>query len=211
MEAHFPAVSELRAEGGTYLNLASRSPLPASVAEVGIASLQRKVGEARKTSQEERNTTRNTRHFPPPPPTTTTTTRTRTRTTTAFLNLALASCSFVQVHPWKGMGSASEVALLRERYADLLGTSACNISIMPSTAYAMSFAARNIGAMGVVKAGERVLVLQDQMASNVYAWQATPTPPPPPHTHTTLTNPPTLCSSNNECDPSFPFVHLRDQ
>jgi selenocysteine lyase/cysteine desulfurase len=45
------------------------------------------------------------------------------------------------------------------------------IAIMPSTAYAITFAAKNLEATQVLSGGGKILILQDQFCSAIYPWQ----------------------------------------
>ncbi|CAE7270594.1 csd [Symbiodinium pilosum] len=72
--------------------------------------------------------------------------------------------------PWRisDNGTADEVRAL---FGQLVRASPQNIALTPSTSYAISQAAHNILRSGRVSSGEIILVLQNQMSSNVYAWQ----------------------------------------
>lgn len=56
---------------------------------------------------------------------------------------------------------------IRRLFASLIGAEPEDIAIMASTAFAMTVAANNIGRTG----GGKIVVLQDQMCSQVYCWQ----------------------------------------
>lgn len=60
---------------------------------------------------------------------------------------------------------------VRTLFARLLDVESDNVALTPSTSYAISMAARNILDGGLIKAGDSVLVLENQMSSNVYPWQ----------------------------------------
>lgn len=72
--------------------------------------------------------------------------------------------------PWRIVddGIAERVRIL---FAQLLATSADHVALTPSTSYAISLAAHNIMRLGRVRPGDVVLVLENQMSSNVYPWQ----------------------------------------
>jgi len=76
----------------------------------------------------------------------------------------------VKNEPWRisDDGVADHV---RAMFAQLVRTSPQNVALTPSTSYAITQAARNIWKLGRIAAGDVVLVLQNQMSSNVYAWQ----------------------------------------
>jgi len=74
----------------------------------------------------------------------------------------------------------SIVPRIRELFASLVEADASQIAIMPSTAFAVTLAARNIERLhlsqpdscsSIGKNKHRILVLQDQMCSAVYPWQ----------------------------------------
>jgi len=73
-------------------------------------------------------------------------------------------------HPWQiaDNGIADKV---RAQFAELIGCHARDVALTPSTSYAMSQVAHNIWKLGRIEAGDVILVLQNQMSSNVYAWQ----------------------------------------
>eukprot|EP00434_Breviolum_minutum_P028962 symbB.v1.2.025620.t1/scaffold2498.1/size77700/4 len=73
-------------------------------------------------------------------------------------------------HPWQiaDNGIADNV---RAQFAELIGCHARDVALTPSTSYAMSQVAHNIWKLGRIEAGDVILVLQNQMSSNVYAWQ----------------------------------------
>lgn len=74
--------------------------------------------------------------------------------------------------PWLGVGSEEDPAAVRSLFATLIGAeSAGDIAIVPSTAFAMSLAARNIARTGVLRGGSTVLVMENEMGSVVYPWQ----------------------------------------
>lgn len=75
--------------------------------------------------------------------------------------------------PWRideeGGHAAAEVRLL---FARLLGAERADVALTPSCSYAVTVAARSLRAAGRIMHGTELLVLQDQMSSNVYPWQA---------------------------------------
>ena len=60
---------------------------------------------------------------------------------------------------------------LRRQWAVLINATADDFSFAPSCSYAISCAANSIYRAGAVRQGDVVLVLADQMSSNVYPWQ----------------------------------------
>ena len=60
----------------------------------------------------------------------------------------------------------SEAATAREMFAELIGAQATDVAIIPSVSYGIAVAAANLP----VAEGERILLLEDQFPSNVYAW-----------------------------------------
>ncbi len=55
----------------------------------------------------------------------------------------------------------------RELFARIVACTAEDVAVIPAVSYGIALAARNIP----VAAGQKILVLQDQFPSNVYAWQ----------------------------------------
>ncbi len=55
----------------------------------------------------------------------------------------------------------------RELFARIVACAAKDVAVIPAVSYGIALAARNIP----VAAGQKILVLQDQFPSNVYAWQ----------------------------------------
>ncbi|CAE8612037.1 unnamed protein product [Polarella glacialis] len=72
--------------------------------------------------------------------------------------------------PWRicDDGVAERV---RGLFGQLLGVDAGDVALTPSTSYAISQAAHNIWKLGYISEGDSVVVLENQMSSNVYAWQ----------------------------------------
>lgn len=56
---------------------------------------------------------------------------------------------------------------IRERFASLIGAKGDDIAIQPAASYGITTAAKNLHP----KAGQRILVLEGQFPSNVYAWR----------------------------------------
>ena len=73
----------------------------------------------------------------------------------------------LKVRPWHIGNSAATVEEIRRLFGQIIGATADDIALMPSTAFAVSTAAANLELVP----GRHVLVLEDQMASNVYPWQ----------------------------------------
>lgn len=69
--------------------------------------------------------------------------------------------------PWEDLESEQSLQGVRESFARLINANTCDITLTPSTSYAMSVAAKNIK----LGHGQKVLVLDQQMASNVLPWQ----------------------------------------
>jgi len=61
-----------------------------------------------------------------------------------------------------------EVEELRGLFARLVGGDADGVAIVPSVSYGISVAAANVS----VGEGEKIVILEDQFPSNVYAWRA---------------------------------------
>ena len=80
----------------------------------------------------------------------------------------LAGWKAIQTPPWQ-CSSATDKAEIRTRFAALIGASPDDIAIMASTAFAMTLAAVNIAR--IRKDGGKIVVLQDEMCSEVYPWQ----------------------------------------
>ena len=80
-----------------------------------------------------------------------------------------------KLRPWTLPDSDALAERTRALFARVVGADeraggADAIAITPSTSYAISQAARNLEPL--CERGAKVLVLEDQMSSNVYAWQA---------------------------------------
>lgn len=71
--------------------------------------------------------------------------------------------------PWKIDEPARYVQAddIRERFASLIGATGDDIAIQPAASYGVATAAKNLTA----KPGQRILVIEGQFPSNVYAWQ----------------------------------------
>lgn len=61
----------------------------------------------------------------------------------------------------------AEAEELRSRFARLVGGSVDDVALVPATSYGLAVAARNLPA----KPGDRVLVLDQEFASNYYTWR----------------------------------------
>jgi selenocysteine lyase/cysteine desulfurase len=71
--------------------------------------------------------------------------------------------------PWE-MDADSDKQQIRKLYAEIIkAPGPSHISIMPSTAFAITLAAQNL--QRIVKSGGKILLLQDQYPSAVYPWQ----------------------------------------
>ena len=71
--------------------------------------------------------------------------------------------------PWD-INVEKERQKIREIFASFINASSSDIAMMPSTAFAMSFAARNIQRSLTGKVG-KILVIEDQMCSAIFPWQ----------------------------------------
>lgn len=74
-----------------------------------------------------------------------------------------------KAYPWAVDDHARHLQTedIRARYAAMIGATADDIAIHPSAAYGVATAAKNI----TLPAGSRVIVIEGQFPSNVYAWQ----------------------------------------
>ena len=72
-----------------------------------------------------------------------------------------------KARPWEPLGEEEHVGAVRECFARLINASASDVAVTPCTSYAVSVAAKNIR----LTRGRRVVVLEQQMASNVLPWQ----------------------------------------
>ncbi|NQW00999.1 MAG: aminotransferase class V-fold PLP-dependent enzyme [Rhodospirillales bacterium] len=72
-------------------------------------------------------------------------------------------------HPWEIDRAVfvREGEAVRGLFAGLIGATASDIAITPSTAYGIATAAQNL----TISAGQSILVLADQFPSNVFAWR----------------------------------------
>ena len=74
----------------------------------------------------------------------------------------------LKVQPWQIGDSMEVVEDIRALFATLVGATPGDIALTPSTAYAVSMAAMNVR----FREGQTTcVVLENQMASNVYPWQ----------------------------------------
>jgi selenocysteine lyase/cysteine desulfurase len=77
----------------------------------------------------------------------------------------------LQRPPWE-MPADDDPKRVREMFASLIeAEDASDIAIMPSTAFAISLAARNIQKCLPKNKKGRILIIQDQMCSAIYPWQ----------------------------------------
>src|SRR5215212_4913187 len=60
-----------------------------------------------------------------------------------------------------------EVEAVRAVFARLVGGDADGVAVIPSVSYGISVAAANVP----VREGQKILILEDQFPSNVYAWR----------------------------------------
>ena len=76
--------------------------------------------------------------------------------------------------PWQGLGgNKDEVKTLRSLFSQLIhdDSDGHNIALTPSTGFAMTLAAQNVVRCGGLKAGETIIVLENEMGSVIYPWQ----------------------------------------
>ena len=71
--------------------------------------------------------------------------------------------------PWQMHGDEDQKRV-RELFASMIDAKKSDIAVMPSTAFAVTLAAKNIQRTITKKTG-RILILQDQMCSAIYPWQ----------------------------------------
>ncbi len=74
-----------------------------------------------------------------------------------------------KVQPWRGgrADTAAEAEQARALFAGLIGATADDIAIVPSTSYGIAVAAANLSAAR----GQQILVLEEQFPSNYHAWR----------------------------------------
>jgi len=72
--------------------------------------------------------------------------------------------------PWR-IGHDGIEERVRALFARLIGCEADFVALTPSTSYAISLVAHNLLRLGRIGPGDTVLILEDQMSSNVYPWQ----------------------------------------
>jgi selenocysteine lyase/cysteine desulfurase len=63
----------------------------------------------------------------------------------------------------------SDVERLRSLFGQFIGTSGEAVAVVPATSYGFAVAARNL----TLRAGQHVLVLEDEYPSGIYTWRAT--------------------------------------
>jgi selenocysteine lyase/cysteine desulfurase len=61
-----------------------------------------------------------------------------------------------------------DVERLRSLFADIIGASGDGVAVVPATSYGFAVAARNLS----LRAGQRVLVLEEEYPSGIYTWRA---------------------------------------
>jgi selenocysteine lyase/cysteine desulfurase len=74
----------------------------------------------------------------------------------------------LQTATWD-LDSSADRKNIRVLFGQLICASADDVAIMPSTAFAMTLAANNLKRLR--RKGGKIILLQDQMCSEVYAWQ----------------------------------------
>jgi selenocysteine lyase/cysteine desulfurase len=57
--------------------------------------------------------------------------------------------------------------MVRNLFADLIGTQGSNIAVIPAVSYGIALAANNLP----LSPGEEIVVIEDQFPSNIYSWQ----------------------------------------
>lgn len=72
--------------------------------------------------------------------------------------------------PWNGIDNTNpdEIRLL---YSKIINASQYDIAICHSTSYAISIIAANVVNLKILKNNQKVVILEDEMASSVYPWQ----------------------------------------
>lgn len=79
---------------------------------------------------------------------------------------------YITYEPWRQDADVSCDEEVRHLFAQLISSpSPQDIAIAPSTAFAMTLAATNLISKGIIREGLSILVLENEMASNVYPWQ----------------------------------------
>lgn len=73
--------------------------------------------------------------------------------------------------PWHIDGYKHEHEDTRQLFGRLVGAERGNVALTPSCSYGITLAARCLHRAGRVPSGSDILVLEDQMSSNVYPWQ----------------------------------------
>ena len=74
--------------------------------------------------------------------------------------------------PWTTDPSTEDQQRVRELFGSLIDASSSDVAIMPSTAFAITLAARNVQRTAMTKGSSgKILLLQDQYPSAVYPWQ----------------------------------------
>lgn len=71
-----------------------------------------------------------------------------------------------EANPWFNQESYTDE--IRHHFASLIHTEAKNIAIVPSTGFSMTLAAHNLKRLRNIK---KVLIVQDEMSSEIYCWQ----------------------------------------
>ena len=74
-----------------------------------------------------------------------------------------------KAHPWGSLreDAARDAEEVRTLFARLIGATADDIALAPSTSYGAAVAAANLD----LAAGQEIVVLEQQFPSNYYAWQ----------------------------------------
>ena len=83
-------------------------------------------------------------------------------------SVRLAGFEAILMRPWND-SSSRDKQYIRRLFASLIGASPEDIAITASTAFAISLAAANIARLR--ENGGKIVVLQDEMCSEIYAWQ----------------------------------------
>ena len=73
-----------------------------------------------------------------------------------------------EANPWSSQSSCTDE--IRASFSQIIHASCSDIAIVPSTGFAMTLVAHNLHRIGKLK-HKRVLIIQDEMSSEVYAWQ----------------------------------------
>ena len=76
-------------------------------------------------------------------------------------------------NPWvqQHKSNSKVTSETRELFAQLIGANSLDIAITPSTGFSMTMVAHNLRTTGVLEGQSQILILQDEMSSEIYCWQ----------------------------------------